>query len=169
MSDRISALMDGELDDNEASSLLVTIRENKALHQNWNDYHLIGDILRQTTASSPDLTGKIVARLKNEPTVLAPHKFAPRKRELIAWSAAASFAAVAFVALAALKFSSAGDTSDNLTAQSNLPASNLAATQTNPNLNEYLVAHQEFSPSTALLANSNFAQVTYTQQQEKAR
>ena len=169
MSDRISALMDGELNATEASSLLKVIRENSTLRQDWDDYHLIGDILRQTAVSAPDLTDKITARLKNEPTVLAPHKLAPRKREFVAWSVAASFAAVAFVALASMKFSTVSGMPDNLAQKSNLPSNTLIASQTNPNLNGYLVAHQEFSPSTALLTNSNFAQATFTQQQDKAR
>lgn len=169
MNDRISALMDGELEHAEASSLLATISKNKELRQDWNHYHLIGDALRQTAISSPGLTDRITARLESEPTVLAPHKFAPPKREFIAWSAAASFAAVAFVALALLKFSAMDEAPDNLAGQSNPPSNTLAASEPNPNLNEYLVAHQEFSPSTALLANANFAQVTFTQQQDEAR
>jgi len=169
MSEQISALMDGELGTAEANPLLATIRENKALRQDWNDYHLIGDVLRQTVISPTDLADKISVRLKSEPTVLAPHKFAPRKREFIALSVAASFAAVALVALSSLKFSAIDDAPDNLAAQSNLSSNTSVASQSNPSINEYLVAHQEFSPGTALLANSNFAQVTYTKQQDKAR
>lgn len=169
MSDQISALMDGELEAVEADSLLIAIRINQTFRQNWDEYHLIGDVLRQSTVTTSDLTDKIVARLKNEPTILAPHKSTPRKREYIAWSAAASFAAVAIVALASLKFASTGDTQDALTAQSNSAANTIATAQSNPNLNEYLVAHQEFSPGTSLLASANFEQVNYVQQQDTAR
>lgn len=169
MSDQISALMDGELKDAEASNLLTNIRQNKELRQNWNDYHLIGDILRQTTVTTPDLTDRISESLKSEPTVLAPHKSTPRKTEFIAWSAAASFAAVAFVALASLKFSATDVALESVASQSGTPAITLASSQSNPNLNEYLVAHQEFSPSTALLDNSNLAQVNFTKQQDTAR
>lgn len=169
MSNQISALMDGELDAVEADSLLIAIRKNQALRQNWDDYHLIGDVLRQSTVTSSDLADKIAACLKNEPTILAPHKSAPRKREYIAWSAAASFAAVAIVALASLKFSATSENHDALSAQSNSAINTVATAQSNPNLNEYLVAHQEFSPGTALLASANFEQATYTQRQESAR
>ena len=172
MNDQISAFMDGELTDEEARSLLTKLKESKESQQQWGTYHLIGDAIRQTTVLSMDLSRTISAQLDKEPTVLAPHKITPHKREMIAWSAAASFAAVAVVALAALKFSggSAGDVVlDNLAAQSSQPSNTLSASKTNPDMNAYLVAHQEFSPSATLSINANYARVTFTKQQDMAR
>ena len=169
MNDQISALMDGELADEEARSLLAILKEHKESRQQWDTYHLVGDAIRQTSVLSMDVTHRISAQLDNEPTVLAPHKITPHKREMIAWSAAASFAAVAVVALATLKFSVGNETPDNLAARSNQPASTLAASKTNPEMNEYLVAHQEFSPSATSRESANYARVTFTKQQDMAR
>lgn len=156
MSDRISALMDGELDDGEASALLSAIKEHDELRRNWDTYHLVGDAIRKTSVLSADFTRKVSVKLADEPTVLAPHKAPPRRREMMAWYAAASFAAVAMVALAALKFSGTTEELDNLAVQTTPPSNSMVALQTNPNMNAYLVAHQEISPSATLNNYSNY-------------
>ena len=170
MNDQISALMDSELDENEAKALLAKFKDNHQLSESWAVYHQIGDSLRQTQMLSNALTEKISARLENEPTVLAPHKITPPRREMIAWSAAASFAAVAVVAFAMLKFSSINNQEvSNLASASNQPAKAVIASTSNSNMNDYLYAHQEYSPATPIQSASGFALVTYSNEQGSAR
>ena len=98
MKDRISALMDGELDDKSAAELIEALgREREALEA-WRTYHLISDAMRDSRAA---LRGLRRARLR-APRRRADGARAARaaRRESRRWfalSAAASVAAVALV------------------------------------------------------------------------
>lgn len=143
MESRISALMDGELEREEAIRMLAAAREQNELRQEWLLFHLIGDTLRQTPPLSPGFNAQFSEHLAKEPTVLAPRRFLQHKRPLIAWSAAASVAAVSLVAWVALQF----DNVSGLTA----PAKAVVAEASPPgpapaiNVNSYLSAHLEYS------------------------
>src|SRR5689334_16797641 len=97
--DAISALMDGELDADEARRQLSKVKEDRTLRTRWDDYHLIGDAMRGDMALSPRFDEILARRLAAEPTVLAPRRFPSRRNRLgtYAMSAAASLGAVAFV------------------------------------------------------------------------
>lgn len=144
MESRISALADGELDHEEANAILLSAREQTELQQKWNMYHLIGDSLRQTATLSPDFNARFVGRLAKEPTVLAPRRFLPHRRPLIALSAAASIAAVSLVAWVALQFN------PERTARAVVAEASTAIAPSEINVNGYLAAHQEYSPAVQL-------------------
>jgi sigma-E factor negative regulatory protein RseA len=139
---RISALMDGELEQEEAQVLLSAVKSQSDMQQDWLLYHTIGDTLRQTRPLSSDFTARLAARLENEPTILAPRRFKPAKRPLLALSAAASLAAVSLVVWAALQL---GNPSSEQMAKNSLSEFNQASTDTSANVNSYLIAHQEYS------------------------
>jgi sigma-E factor negative regulatory protein RseA len=148
MESRISALADGELDHEEANALLVSAREQPELQQKWDMYHLIGDSLRQTSSLSPDFNARFAGQLAKEPTVLAPRRFLPHRRPLIALSAAASVAAVSLVAWVALQFnheSGLGAATNTVVAEAST-----ASVSSEINVNGYLEAHQEYSPAVQL-------------------
>lgn len=148
MKDQISALMDGELEDGEARVLLARLREQRELGHDWHTYHLIGDTLRQTASLKEDFTIRFSARLEQEPTILSP--VPPRsERASFALPVAASVAAVSLVAWAALQFTVHPDSPSAMVmaSQSPPPASAAAANGGMMNVNAYLVAHQEYSPS----------------------
>ena len=44
--DGISALMDGELDEREAERELGKLKNDTALRERWDTFHLVGDALR---------------------------------------------------------------------------------------------------------------------------
>jgi sigma-E factor negative regulatory protein RseA len=163
--DAISALMDGELDADEARRQLSKVKEDRTLRTRWDDYHLIGDAMRGETALSPRFDEILARRLAAEPTVLAPRRFPSRRNRLstYAMSAAASLGAVAFVGWMALGPTgiAVSDSSKGLTGAT--APTNIAGTGMPPpsplpeanvpsdgRMNEYLLAHQGFSPSTAL-------------------
>ncbi|MBI3480991.1 MAG: sigma-E factor negative regulatory protein, partial [Nitrosomonadales bacterium] len=98
MKQEISALMDSELFEDEAESLLDRIKNDAAVRKNWASYHLIGDVLRQPEYIHCDLSAKVRERLQDEPTVLAPRRRAAKqKMRMFALSAAASLSAVSVV------------------------------------------------------------------------
>ena len=52
MKDKISALMDGELDSIDVAGTISQIKESEELRNEWSTYHLIGDVLRQPAMST---------------------------------------------------------------------------------------------------------------------
>lgn len=151
MESRISALADGELDHEEANAILISAREQPELQQKWFIYHLIGDSLRQTSPLSPDFNTRFAEHLANEPTVLAPRRFLPHRRPLIALTAAASVAAVSMVAWVALQFNQ--ESGQGSTVSAVVAETSTASASSEINVNSYLAAHQEYSPAVQLPRN----------------
>lgn len=138
--ERISAFMDGELEDHEAAGQVRRLKEDPELRVAWDTYHLIGDAMRGEAGYSSGLAVKISARLAAEPTVLAPRPVTQlRNVRRLALSAAASVGGVALVAWLVLF--------NNPFAPQQ---TQLAATPANGAANDYLLAHQQFSPNTAM-------------------
>ena len=84
--ERLSALVDGELDGDAAARACGHWRESGDARSSWHAYHVIGDVLRSDDlASDPARDAGFLeafrARLKDEPVVLAPqpleHRVAP--------------------------------------------------------------------------------------------
>ena len=127
MKDRISALMDGELDEREAAATITALASDPQARDAWRTYHLIGDALRDGRASG------IVRRAAAN---------APFWRvALPAFAVAAAVALVSWVAFAPVQ-----------PGRSPAPAPVAqAATVPLPRAtNDYLLAHQGFSPRVAL-------------------
>lgn len=150
MKTKLSALMDGELDAAEATEAIKQLKKTDELRGEWATYHLIGDALRQSVAMS-DIAQRVGTRLATEPTVLAPRFHLPQKAKVFALSAAASLAAVAVVGW--ISFQTIDQSQQNLVASNKTSANVIAANTSVPapaRMNDYLLAHQEFSPSTAM-------------------
>ena len=150
MKNKISALMDGELDVEEATEAITQLKKTDELRGEWATYHLIGDALRQSVAMS-DIAQRVSVQLAAEPTVLAPRLRLPQKAKVFALSAAASLAAVAVVGW--ISFQTIDQSQQNLAASNKTSVNVIAANTSVPapaRMNDYLLAHQEFSPSTAM-------------------
>lgn len=155
--DRISAFMDGETRPHEARQAILNLKHDQEYCESWNTFHLIGDVMRGDPLLREDFTVRLHSRLQQEPTVLAP-RFSWRKPASLALSAAASLAAVAVILALVLtdnplrpqpQLAAVPKTETTVSAQTvALPRPVPAANQSR--VNEYLMAHQEFSPSTAL-------------------
>ena len=146
MKQNLSAWMDDELSGQQADALPAQIKGNAELRRDWDCYHVIGDALRGI--QGPDLSARIRARLDAEPTVLAPRgRSKPEKLRWAALSMAASVAAVAFVGWMALP----GTQQDNMRVAS-APAREVpqAVAPAGGGANDYLLAHQRYSPSNAM-------------------
>jgi sigma-E factor negative regulatory protein RseA len=132
--------MDGELEGQAADATLDSLRGEGESLAAWRTYHLISDAMRDTRLLSAGFADRIAQRLEHEPTVLAPANLrrAPVKR--FALAAAASVAGVSLVGWLAFA------------PQAQKPQS-VAKTQTIPlpsAMNDYLLAHQGFSPRVSL-------------------
>ncbi len=165
MKQRISALMDGELEGREASAPLAALQSDGEASEAWRTYHLISDALRETRALSHGFAQRVAARLAEEPTVIAPGRrlaAQPAQTRWFALSAAASVAAVALVGWLAFAPQQGAGPAPRLaqTPQAPQPVARIpqpivpakAAAQVPPPeaANDYLLAHQGYSPRVSL-------------------
>jgi sigma-E factor negative regulatory protein RseA len=98
-STEISALFDGEL---EAHEVRAAIKASLNDADRWRMYGLIGDGLRGDPVDAPDITASVMARIGEEPVVLAPRNLKSRQRPHPLLALAASVAGVAVVGWIAL-------------------------------------------------------------------
>lgn len=143
MKSEVSALMDGELDEKTAAALLAQMKQEDALLASWNTFHAISDALHETYLHSPHFREKFLERLAKEPTILAPPPRRSAKAITYSLYAAASIAAIGFVFWSA----QLGDFGPTQLARQETV---LKSAPLSIPVNDYLIAHQEFSPSTAM-------------------
>lgn len=150
MKDRISELMDGELDERSAADTIKACGQGGDALETWRTYHLISDAMRDSRILSEGFSMRTIERLQAEPTVLAPQRGRPESRTWFALSAAASFAAVALVGWLAFAPPQPGGVPQVAQAPAANPAAEApqaAAPAMLPSAaNDYLLAHQGFSP-----------------------
>lgn len=146
MKQNISALMDGELFDEDAEEVLNQLKRAPAAHADWQVYHLISDALRQPDHVHSDIGHSMRERLRDEPTVLAP----AAQQKIARWYAVSAAASVMALTLVAWLSVQAGSetpaqvaTMQNAVYPASFPTAN--------HLDDYLTAHQEFSPSKEVL------------------
>ncbi|MFT3757832.1 sigma-E factor negative regulatory protein [Thauera sp.] len=72
MKDKLSALIDGDLDENAVRQVFDGLRRDTSLRKDWDAYCLIGDVIRGEQAGSADFVGRVMAGLDDEPIVFAP-------------------------------------------------------------------------------------------------
>ncbi len=153
MKQNISTLMDGELFEDEAEDLFGQIRRDADAHKDWEMYHLIGDVLRQPEHIHCDLSARVRERMQDEPVVLAPRVRATKQKvRAFALSAAASLLAVGVVSWMSLQISP--EAPPQLAMQQG--AMRPASAQIQPKANDYLMAHQEFSPSADMSGGASY-------------
>jgi negative regulator of sigma E activity len=142
MKDRISALMDGELDERDAGDTIDTLgREREALEA-WRTYHLISDAMQMS------------------------HRLAARPRLRFALPLAASVAAVALVGWVAFAPQRVAP-----------PAPAPVVAEAKPPVmvplpaaaNDYLLAHQGFSPRVSFQGMAPYVRTVSDPGQENRR
>jgi sigma-E factor negative regulatory protein RseA len=150
MNENISRLMDGEVDAQEFDRICGEMKAPAAM-ETWVCYHVIGDQLRGAHGVSTGFSTRFCAALAAEPTVLAPG--VPRARSTqvatAAWAVAATLAAVTVVGWTAFSMVDAPPTAVARARE----AATVRAAQGKPLPDlpaDYLIAHQEYSPSTAI-------------------
>jgi sigma-E factor negative regulatory protein RseA len=95
--ERISALIDGELDVYEQQKAVDELLAHDENRKAWGRYHLISDTLKHSlpTSINHDFSSRVMAALDDEPTVLAPASRASWGQRAAGLAVAASVAAVA--------------------------------------------------------------------------
>jgi sigma-E factor negative regulatory protein RseA len=155
MKDRISALMDGELDAGEFEGALSALRQDGEALTAWRTYHLIGDALQGRALLQSDCAARVSARLALEPALLGTlpaDVVAPQRSSWFVPSAlAASIAAVALVGWMALAPRPADRPVEVVAAPASAPAPKPVVRQPlTAAARDYLLAHQAFSPRNSL-------------------
>jgi len=166
MKDRISQLMDGELDDRAAAETIGGLARDGEALQAWRAYHLIGDAMRESRVLSAGFSARLAERLAAEATVLAPQRARPESRTWFALSAAASFAAVALVGW--LAFAPQAGIAPVPLARAPQPAleAQAAPAMAPSAANDYLLAHQGFSPRVSIQGMAPYVRTVSEQSRE---
>lgn len=165
--EQISAFADGELPDGHLDVVLAALRQDEG-RDAWNLYHQAGDALRSDELNvclSADFNTRMFARLEAEPTIMVPadkrvavaRDVSPLRRFAMPGMAAAAVAVAAFLTVPQMMTQNQ-NTAPTL-ASAPAPAVASAAPETvavasqegevlrDPRIDEYLLAHQRFSPS----------------------
>ena len=95
LSEQLSALIDSEATNGEASELAGRWRDDASLRADWHAFHLIGDVLRSEGLASTgqhdaEFLQSLQAKLAQEPVVLAPTR--PGAAEVVVASQSARHA-----------------------------------------------------------------------------
>lgn len=172
--DKISALMDGELDDRQALEQFARLKQDERLADCWDTFHIIGDALRGEPVLSEGFGRRLTERLTGEPTVLAPQRRAAKRLTTYALSAAASLSAIALVGWMAFLNNPLAPQPEIVaktvsTVPAPAPSPQLTSLPSDGSMNEYLIAHQEFSPSTSIQGVVPYIRTVSVTQQERGR
>ena len=172
MKDRISVLMDGELDDRSAAQVIEALAGGRQAEgearEAWRTYHLISDALGKSRMLSEGFSERVAAALAAEPTVLAPRRLgAPREPRR--WVAlAAGVAAVSLVGWLGFAPQQAVQV-----AKAPAPAApkevKPAVVALPSGTNDYLLAHQAFSPRMSLVGMAPYVRTVSEPAREARR
>lgn len=150
MREEISRLVDGELEDEQFDTACGELKQGEGM-ATWVCYHMIGETLREgSPGMAPGLSQKLLDRLAAEPTIVAPRPRLRVERPMTyAWAAAATIAAVALTGWVAL---SVVEPNGAMALAKAREAAQVRAAQLRPAAvpQDYILAHQEYSPTTPL-------------------
>jgi sigma-E factor negative regulatory protein RseA len=143
--------MDGELDERAADEAIRALRVEGEPLEAWRTYHLISDAMRDTRLLSAGFTARFAQRLAAEPTVIAPANLRRSPAKRVALAAAASVAGVGLVGW--LAFAPQPQAPQSMAQSEPQPPAVTVTVSTIPlpsATNDYLLAHQGFSPRVSL-------------------
>lgn len=170
MKEKISALMDGELADREAAGAIGALEGEGDAREAWRAYHLIGDAMRDTRALSTGFAGRVAERLAKEPTVLAPRRLKPEARPWYAIPAAAAAGMAGVSLVGYLAFAPRPDAPAVAQAPVSAPAQPQVALIPLPSgADDYILAHQGFSPRMSLQGMAPYARTVSARSVETRR
>ena len=111
--DRLSALMDGELHDLDRG--LEQLAKDKELQDVWHRYHLARDVIKSQSSNFPtlDISAAVSESLKNEPAILTPiwRRLSPRyvMKQAAGLAVAAAVGTIAVLSVQQAQLVSSGD------------------------------------------------------------
>lgn len=180
--ERLSALVDGEVDAGTAAQACGHWIESGEARASWHAYHVIGDVLRsddlaRDPARDASFLHTLRVRLRDEPVVLAPAPLAaPVRRARWSWKASSAVAASFVVVAGATVMLTRGPSDVPVATASVVPVAPAPVQQAAPivvaaepqalvasgklirdaRLDRYLAAHKQFAGSSALGVPSGY-------------
>lgn len=162
--EQISALVDGELSQDECKRLMEEMRADASKVSCWGHYHLISDALKNNLPASfsTDFTARISQALEDEPPLAAPLPSVRRlplfAKPAIGFALAASVATVAYLGLGSdAEAPSMNNTAPQLALTAPPPSQTYPVSKVRgrewdleqpavvSRLNDYLVSHGQYS------------------------
>ena len=160
MKEKLSALVDNELDELDERRIWVALEGDVALRNTWERYHIVRAALRQDleVVVAHDMAERVAERIATEPSIAATFK----RRRLVhfmgTFAIAASVAAIAIVGVQWLQQPVTAPMpviAANVPAQAKVVRSGVTRWDTNEPeaenaLNAYLVEHDEFASTAGI-------------------
>jgi negative regulator of sigma E activity len=154
---RLSALLDGELDAEGCKALVERLRHDEEACRKWALLNCVGDAMRSSDVASFHSDGfvaRVSVALAREPTVLAPAALPQRsavRRWLLPGAGAAAAAAVLIaVGLPSRQGSSPETTIAKAPAAPTTTVAAVPVIDRSPQLERYLAAHRELAEPTVM-------------------
>lgn len=72
MKERLSALLDGDIENDAAHPVFDALGRDHETRRDWDTYCLIGDVLRGEQGNAAPLADRVMHALRDEPVVFAP-------------------------------------------------------------------------------------------------
>lgn len=173
--ERVSCLVDGELDRGEADRLIGALCRSDELQREWRVMQLVGDALRSSEVAAchqPDFCRRVADALQSEPTVLSPRTPAARpawRRYVVPGVAvAASVAALGFIAVPLLEpvpstpvaqAPAAAPVVVEAAAPTAPPSRRVSGLANAAGMDVYLTAHRELTGGTAMPRAAHYLRV----------
>ena len=155
---RLSCLLDGELEPGECRALVERLRDDSEARRRWVLLNCVGDAMRSAEVAawhSEPFVARVAAALEREPTVLAPVASAhPAVRRWLLPGAGAAAAAAVLIAVVLPARQTLAPEAMVARAPAVLPAAAAPAEVVrSPQLERYLAAHRELAEP-SLMPNS---------------
>lgn len=153
--EKLSALVDGELDDADSVHVLDRIAREPALKALWERYHLVSDVLRNhlPALTSVDLVDKVRQAVQDEPVSIRPRRRPHRAilKQVAGFALAASVAVVAVLGFRGMGRPESTPAVETV-AQTRAPVSGVERTglrrpDVEQRLDAYMVNHSEYTGS----------------------
>jgi sigma-E factor negative regulatory protein RseA len=175
--EKISQLMDGELGEHESRLQIRRLDQDGELVQTWATYHLIRDVLRDEAGIGAGFAQRVCERLQHEPALAAPHTRLVARVVRHPLPIAAAVAGLAIVGWLALTQPLPVARAPSPMAQSPSPPVSKEAARETPQplalaqgqMNEYLLAHQEYSPTTVMQGVASYVRTVSNEDPESSR
>ncbi|MDH3513387.1 MAG: sigma-E factor negative regulatory protein [Gammaproteobacteria bacterium] len=160
MKEKLSALVDNELDDLDERHVMTALAENTELRNTWERYHLLRSALRQDMDAvvPPEIAERVAARIATEPDNVVSFRRQKIVRLAGTFAIAASVAAIAIAGVQLLN-PPATEPAAVIAAGQPIPENIIRAgttrwdmkqPETESALNAFLVEHNEFASSSGI-------------------
>jgi sigma-E factor negative regulatory protein RseA len=144
MTQEISSLMDGELEAHEAERAIRSCCGSGESMQRWQEYHLIGDVLRGGKPHPTDTAARVSRLLEAEPAIVArPKRVLETTMGRIALAAAASVATIGVVGWIGTQGGQAPGTPVASKNPAAMPVANKMPVAPTVDVQDYYIAHKQ--------------------------